>query len=111
MSSNAQYTIQMMENPGVPTIGEGLEVKYYEICGNSFTDDKAELACKSVGFSRGVISWRSSTDIHGMETSGGVRVSSCEVDAANLLNCSMNKLECETHVVLLCKGKEIWQYL
>ena len=76
------------------------------MCENGFTDYKADLACKSAGFDRGAISWTSSSDSPGLETSGNVNVLICEEGATGLLNCNIRiaSKSCDDHVLLLCKG-------
>jgi hypothetical protein len=76
---------------------------------DQFTLEKAELACKTLGY-RGAISWENSTDTQGDGTDGVLTVGTCEEGAQTLLNCSMKSLGesmTDDYVILLCQGEEI----
>ena len=76
------------------------------MCKDGFTDYKADLACKSAGFNRGAITWTSSSESPGLETSGIINVLICEEGATGLLDCNVRiaSKSCEDHVLLHCKG-------
>ena len=84
--------------------------KIYDVCLESFTDYKADLACISSGFNRGAISWTLSSDGPEIATSGSVNVFDCKEGASGLLDCHIEiaSKHCNDHVVLHCKGKKIW---